>query len=151
MDDRNKTQAQSPSQQPQQSQAGGGNAQGQIQTQQQPQAGGVGTLVKERESPTGPSQISASEFMKPSEVEPPISRELEEIGVISKPEFPRVGHEEQEIGISPAKESVPVLQQASGVAKLLEQLETEGANKRSTSFSVRWLFKLLEKVAKHFS
>jgi len=80
MDDKNKTRGQIPSQQPQ---------------------AGFGSLVKEH----GPI---AAGGLRPSGIEPEIHRELEQIGVKSVPEFPKVGPEERKVGIEPAGESVPV-------------------------------------------
>jgi len=90
MDDTDKTQGQTPS--------------------QQPQAGGIGSLVKEH----GPV---ATGDLRPSGIEPEIHPELEQIGVKSVPEFPTVGPSEQNAGIRPAKESVPVQTSPSGLVQ----------------------------------
>jgi hypothetical protein len=80
--------------------------QGQVQTQQQP-VGGVGSLVKEY----GPVAIRSSP-------EPEIRSEVEHIVVKSAPEFPEVKPEHQAVGISPAKESVPVQTKPSGLTQI---------------------------------
>ncbi len=110
MDDKNQILSQNQANAQTQPQTQALQGQKQPQNQQQPQTGGVGSLVKEH----GP--IATGE-LRPSRPEPEIHRELQEI-VKSVPEFPEVKPDERQVGISPAKESVPVKTTPSGLNKI---------------------------------
>ena len=109
--------------------------QDQNQPQPQPQMGGVSTLVKERELPVDSSAgPSVSEFVRPSEVEPKIRPELEEIGV-RVPESPKV----ESADITHAKESVPVKTEPSGLSQIpMTEEEARQALKHEEPTNSNW-------------
>lgn len=115
--------------------------QGQVPNQP-PQQGGAGSLVKEH----GPI---ATGDVQPSGIEPEIHRELEQIGVKSVPEFPEVKPEHQRIGISPAKESVPVQTVPSGHVQIpmTEEEARQTLKEEKPENALKWLAAL---IVKHF-
>lgn len=82
------------------------------------------------------------EFVQPSEVAPAISPEVAEAGVEAVAETPVVTSYHKEIGIEPAKESVPVQTQPTGAVSLPKtQQEAELLLKKNsdTNNSFTWL------------
>ncbi len=107
----------------------------------QPVSQPVGSVAKEH----GPS-VGVSEFIKPSgaEASPVIPPEVAEHGVeaVVNEEAPRVTEEQRQVGIEPAKESVPVLTQPTGLVQgpmtEEEARETMKIHKK-VSNSIVWL------------
>lgn len=80
------------------------------------------TPHKEAE-PVAISTQASAEFLKPSEVAPEISKEVAEAGVEAVSETPPVTPLHKQMGIEPAKESVPVQTQPSGAVQLPQSQE----------------------------
>lgn len=85
------------------------------------------------------------EWIKPSEVELQISQEVKEAGVevVSQKPIIKPG-----VQVEHAKESTPVQTQPMGIVQLLNKVEEEGADKKSTTESGHWLWFLLKKISK---
>lgn len=99
------------------------------------------TPTKESE-PITASVSQATEYIKPSEVSPAISKEVAEAGVEAVSEVPSITPQHKEIGIEMAKESVPVATQPTGAVQLPQsQKEAEMLLKKNsdTRNSLTWL------------
>jgi len=117
--------------------------QSQVQVQPVIPTAPVGTPSKE----TGPINTPISEFMKPSEVEPQISKDLRELGVEAKKDEPNIEAEQRQI-IDHAKQFTPVPASSSGKITL-PMSEEEIASKLKVGQdddSDKWLAGLLRKI-----
>ena len=111
-----------------------------------------GSVHKEQ----GPVATTAptSEFVKPSETEPALSKELQEMGVESVPNTPDLDQDHADAGIVHAKESVPVKTEPSGTVQLpMTQTQAQSILKlhKKVSDSVVWLATLILKQFKLIS
>lgn len=110
------------------------------QSLQQPTAPAAAPY-KEAE-PVAISAETPAEFVQPSEVGPSIPKEVAEAGVEAVSEVPSITPQHREIGIEPAKESVPVATQPTGAVTLPQtQKEAEILLKKNsdTRNSFTWL------------
>ena len=109
----------------------------------------VATAHKESEPISVVSPEAPVEYIKPSEVvEPEIHQEVAEAGVEAVSETPHVTQQHQAIGITPAKESVPVQTQPTGVVQLpqtqqeaMHLLKKERDPKNSWPWLLTWLIR----------
>ena len=115
----------------------------QPQVQVQPVAS-VGSVNKE----TAPVAAPNSEFIKPSEAEPQVNKELKEAGVEVRSDSPNLTPEHKELGIDHAGPSVPVstvsassIQYPMSEEEIKEQLKTG----QDDSYK-KWLARLIDKV-----
>ncbi|MBI1982525.1 MAG: hypothetical protein HYU49_01805 [Candidatus Levybacteria bacterium] len=126
------------------------------QAQDQPQASVGGSVVQQPvvtpvsapQKEQQPPASSVSEFVKPSEAEPAIHPELAEVGVEKVSEVPELTLEDKKAGLAPAKESVPVLTQPSGLIQLpmTEEEARRTIKTTNVSDSRHWLAVLVEKM-----
>jgi hypothetical protein len=118
---------------------------GQVQSQAQAQPDlPTGAVNKE----IGPIGGSDSEFVKLSEAEPQISKELKESGVEAKSDKPDLTFEHKELGLDHAGSNITVMTQSSSAVKL-PMSEAEIKNKLKTGQdddSEKWLAWLIKKI-----
>ncbi len=98
----------------------------------------------------GPVGSSVSEFAKPTDSEPQIDQDLEEVGIEAKKENPELTDEHRQAGIGYAKEATPIPSQPTGAVKL-PMSEEEVADTLKTGQdddSGKWLAGLIKKVIK---
>lgn len=96
---------------------------------------------------TGPITAPVSEFIKPSEAEPQIDKEIVDLGVEAKKDAPNVTDEHKDV-IDHAKQFTPVPSSASSAIKL-PMSEDEIASKLKTGQdddSGKWLAGLIKKI-----
>lgn len=121
--------------------------QGQVQSPPAP----VSVPQKEQESVLVSSGAGSVEGIKPSEPEPVIHPELIKVGVEQVSELPKLTAEQEKIGITLAKEAVPVSTAPTGTVQLpLTQQQAKkivGFHKK-VSESIVWLATLVLKQAK---
>lgn len=105
----------------------------------------VSTPLKEQEPVSSPGLTS--EYVQPTEREPALHPEVEQAGVevVEQPSIPTSA---QQVGVQPAKESVPVKTEPSGAVELLREIEAKDGQKKDSGNSVRWLYVLLAKIVK---
>ena len=97
------------------------------------------TAAQKEYEPVSVAPVSA-ESITPSELEPQINPEVREAGVESVPHLPKLTEEHKNLGIEPAKESVPVSIQPSGKIQLPSKKEAEDMKKKGGSGdSFYWL------------
>lgn len=107
----------------------------------------AGSVNKE----VGPIGSPVSEFVKPSEVEPQIDKDIAELGVEAKKEEPNITDEHKGI-IEQAKQYTPVSSSPTGKVTL-PMTEEEIADKLKTGQdddSGKWLADLIQKISKWF-
>ena len=109
----------------------------------------VGSVHKEQ-GPAAPV-VQTSEFIKPSDSEPQITKELSEIGVEAVSHTPALTKEHQDAGVYHAKESVPVATEPAGIVALpMTQTQAVSILKmhKKVSESILWLATLILKQFK---
>ncbi len=126
---------------------------------QTPQNIQQGTVVTQLQSPVGSSAkevlpvasgepaSSSEQFIQPTETSPSIPKEVAEAGVeaVVNQEAPRLTLEDQKAGVVPAKESVPVPREPSGIVQLSTTMQaTKQALKKQKNpkNSIMWLLTL---------
>jgi hypothetical protein len=106
----------------------------------------AGSVNKE----AGPVGRSDSDFIKPSETEPQVDKDLKEAGVETESDKPTLTFEHKDLGISHVGANItPVTQSSASVQ--LPMTEEEIGNKLKTGQnddSERWLAGLLNKIMK---
>lgn len=105
----------------------------------------VGHIQKEAESVAAPEQ-----FLTPSEQEPVLHPELQEIGVEVVKDVPELTLEDKKAGLGLAKESTPAITQPTGAVQLPLTEEEEKKMLQSTTVkdSPHWLATLIGIIRK---
>jgi len=115
----------------------------QSQVQIQPVAP-VGSVNKEANPVVAPN----SEFIKPSEAEPQVNKELKEVGVEVKSDSPNLTPEHKELGMDHAGPSIPVTTASANSIQypMSEEEIKEQLNTGQDDSSKKWLARLIDKV-----
>lgn len=105
----------------------------------------VGSVNKE----VGPITAPVSEFVKPSEVEPQISKDLKDLGIEAKKDEPNIADEHKGI-IEHAKQFTPISSSPTGkvVMPMSEEEMTDKLKTGRNDDSGKWLAGLIRKIIK---